>query len=620
MRVAKAIWGLLVGIKDVLVLLFMVLFFTALYALLSARPAPTVAEGVLHLDLRAGVVEQPAEQDAFALAGGSSGPAQFALRDVRAALLAAKDDARVKAVALDLDGFSAGQSVIADLGETLAEVRRSGKPVLAYATGYGDDAYQLAAHAGEIWLNPMGVVQLSGPGGNNLYFAGMLEKLGVTANVYKVGTYKSAVEPFTRSDMSPEARENAQALAGSLFETWRDDIRKTRPSANIDAVLAQPAALVRGARGDFAAAATAARLVDKVGDKRAFEARLAELGGADTDAPGGFNRIRLDRYIAAKVEPGRGTGPIGVVTVAGNIVDGRAPLGTAGGDSIAASIEKGLAKGNLKAIVVRIDSPGGSALASERIRQALLAAREKKIPVVASMGNVAASGGYWVATAADHIVAEPSTITGSIGVFGILPSFQGSLEKLGIGADGVKTTPLSGEPDLLKGPSPEAGELVQLGVESIYTKFLGIVAEARRKTPQQVDQIAQGRVWSGGQARQLGLVDQFGGLDEAVAKAAELAKLPEGERDLTWLDRKKSWRAELAGLLRDDDSTQDEDPFASLRTRPDTLARAALGEVQFLLSGPTIQARCLTCGPSDTVPVVKAEDAGWFARLFALLS
>ena len=206
MRVAKAIWGLLVGIKDVLVLLFMVLFFTALYALLSARPAPTVAEGVLHLDLRAGVVEQPAEQDAFALAGGSSGPAQFALRDVRAALLAAKDDARVKAVALDLDGFSAGQSVIADLGETLAEVRRSGKPVLAYATGYGDDAYQLAAHAGEIWLNPMGVVQLSGPGGNNLYFAGMLEKLGVTANVYKVGTYKSAVEPFTRSDMSSRAQ------------------------------------------------------------------------------------------------------------------------------------------------------------------------------------------------------------------------------------------------------------------------------------------------------------------------------------------------------------------------------------------------------------------------------
>jgi protease-4 len=233
------------------------------------------------------------------------------------------------------------------------------------------------------------------------------------------------------------------------------------------------------------------------------------------------------------------------------------------------------------------------------------------------MGNVAASGGYWVATAASHIVAEPSTITGSIGVFGILPSFQGSLEKLGIGADGVKTTPLSGEPDLLKGPSPQAGELVQLGVESIYGKFLGIVAEARGKTPQQIDQVAQGRVWSGGQARQLGLIDQFGGLDEAVAKAAELAKLPEGERGITWLDRKKGWRGELAGLLRDDDSAQEEDPFATLRARPDLLARAALAEVQFLLSGPTIQARCLTCGPSDTVPVVKAEQASWFGRLLA---
>jgi len=310
-----------------------------------------------------------------------------------------------------------------------------------------------------------------------------------------------------------------------------------------------------------------------------------------------------------------------VVTVAGNIVDGKAPLGTAGGDSIAEAIEKGLAKGNLKALVVRIDSPGGSALASERIRQALLAARAKNIPVVASMGNVAASGGYWVSTGASYVLAEPSTITGSIGVFGILPSFQGSLQKLGINADGVKTTPLSGEPDLLKGPSPEAGELVQLGVESIYGKFLGIVAEARRKTPQQVDQIAQGRVWSGGQARQLGLVDQFGGMDAAIAKAAELAKLDADNRGVTYLDRKKSWRSELAGLLRnDDDSAEEEDPFASIRQRPDALARAALGEVDLLLGGPTIQARCLACGPTDTAPVTKAADAGWFAKLLALLS
>jgi protease-4 len=233
-------------------------------------------------------------------------------------------------------------------------------------------------------------------------------------------------------------------------------------------------------------------------------------------------------------------------------------------------------EGKIKALVVRIDSPGGSALASERIRQALLAAREKKIPVVASMGNVAASGGYWVATAAQHIVAEPSTITGSIGVFGILPSFQGSLQKLGINADGVKTTPLSGEPDLLKGPSPEAGQLIQLGVESTYGKFLKIVGEARRKTPQQVDAIGQGRVWSGGQARQIGLVDQFGGMDEAVAKAAELAKLDADNRGLTYLDRKKqlALRARRAAARRRRRARRD--PFASLRANPDALAGAVL--------------------------------------------
>jgi protease IV len=620
MRVAKAIWGLLVGIKDALVLLFMILFFAGLYALLSVRPAPTVGEGVLLVDLSGGLVEQPAEADPFSLAGGSGGPRPLALPEVRAALERAGEDPRVKAVALDLDGFSAGQAAVADLGDTLAELRRGGKPVLAYATGYSDDAYQLAAHASEIWLNPMGLVQFAGPGGNNLYFAGLLEKLGVTANVYRVGTYKSAVEPFTRSDMSPEARQNAEALAGSLLDSWREDVRKARAQAAIEPLLTRPVELVEAAGGNFAAAAQRARLVDRVGEKRAFHARLAELGGADKDSRGGFKAIRLNRYIAAEV-PRRENGQIGVVTVAGNIVDGRAPLGTAGGETIAEAIEKGVRSGKIKALVVRIDSPGGSALASERIRQALLEARSKNIPVVASMGNVAASGGYWVATAAQHIVAAPSTITGSIGVFGILPSFQGSLDKLGIGADGVKTTPLSGEPDLLNGPSPEAGRLVQLSVEGIYRQFLRIVAEARGKTPQQVDMVGQGRVFSGGQARQLGLVDQFGGMDEAVAKAAELARLGKDERELLSLDPRRGWRSELAGLLREDSSAGEEDPLAFLRQRADLLLLAAVEEAELLLAGPTIQARCLACGPAALPPPpARAEQPGALARLLSLLS
>ena len=617
MRFVKAIWNLLMGVKDALVLLFMLLFFGGLYAILTARPTPTVNDGVLLVDLNGPVVEQPSEADLSVI--GGSGPTEYSLRQLRAALEAAKDDSRVKAVALDLDNFpGAGQAALGELGDTLAEVRRV-KPVLVYSTGYGDDAYQLAAHASEVWMNPQGGVLVTGPGGNNLYFAGLLEKLGVTANVYRVGAFKSAVEPFTRSDMSPEARQNAQELVGNLWETWQNDVRQARPKANLAAFWQNPVAVVQAAGGDFAQAALRSGVVDRLGERRAFEARLAELGGTNDRIRGGYNRIKLSSYVAAKAQE-KSAGPIGVVTVAGTIVDGKAPIGTAAGDSIAEAIEKGLRGGNLKALVVRIDSPGGSALASERIRQALLAAREKKIPVVASMGNVAASGGYWVATGANHIMAEPSTITGSIGVFGVLPSFQGTLEKLGVGADGVKATPLAGEPDLLNGPSPQASQLVQLGVESIYRRFLAHVAQARGKTPQQVDAIAQGRVWAGGPARQLGLVDSFGGLEDAVAKAAELAKLGD-ERGVTYLERPKSWQAELAGLFGNDDEESREAPdaFASLRGRPEAELLAALTDARSILNGPTIQVRCLECPSVTAAARPEMPAASWWQGLLAWL-
>jgi protease-4 len=237
------------------------------------------------------------------------------------------------------------------------------------------------------------------------------------------------------------------------------------------------------------------------------------------------------------------------------------------------------------------------------------------------MGNVAASGGYWVAAGTDHIMAEPSTITGSIGVFGILPSFQGSLEKLGVGADGVKTTPLSGEPDLLNGPSPEASRLVQMGVEGIYSRFLGIVAQSRGTTPQRVDQVAQGRVWAGGPARQLGLVDSFGGMEEAVAKAAELAKLGD-ERGVSYLERPKSWREEVAGLFSDtnDDEGETTDAFAGLAARDRGALAAALADARAVLAGPTIQVRCLTCPPSTAAARVDTADAGLLERLLGWLS
>ena len=622
MRFVRGVWHLLVGIKDALVLVLMLMFFGLLYAVLSARPSPAVHDGVLMLDLKGSIAEQPAEVDPLNTLGGSTAPREYSLRTLRAALFAASKDDRVKAVALDLDRFTGGGTAsLGEVGDALDTVRRSGKPVLAYATAYTDDGYQLAAHASEVWLNPLGTVALAGPGGNNLYFKGLLDKLGVTANVYRVGTYKSAVEPFTRSDMSPEARQNAQELAANLFEGWRDDVRSARPKAAIEPYIRDTAGAVAAAGGDFAAAAQRAGLVDKIGERRQFEKRLAALGGVDEGARGGFRRIRLDQYAASEVREDT-TGPIGVVTVAGTIVDGKAGLGTAAGDSIAEAIEKGLRKGDLKALVVRIDSPGGSVTGSERIRQALLQAKARKIPIVASMGNVAASGGYWVATAADHIVAEPSTITGSIGVFGILPSFQGSLQKLGIGADGVKTTPLSGEPDLLRGPSPEAGRLVQMGVESIYRRFLGIVAQARGKTPSQVDQIAQGRVWAGGTARQLGLVDSFGGMDEAIARAAGLAKLG-NERGVTYLERPKSWRGEFASLFDggDDGGSGDEvDGFAALGAGDRGEIAAALGTARQLLDGPTVQVRCLECGSAGSPTRVSPADSSFLRGLLALLT
>jgi len=599
MKFVRAIWKLLVGIKDALVLLFMILFFALLYAGLSARPQP-VGDGILALDLDGVVVEQPSLASISDLAAGSSGLKQYRLRDLVAALDEARTDDRVKGVALDLDGFlGGGQAAMADLSDALRRVRASGKPVVAYATGYTDSGYQLAAAASEVWLNPLGLVAIVGPGGSNLYFKGLLDKLGVTTNVYRVGTYKAAVEPYTRSDMSPEAEENYRALGGALLESWRESVVRARPKAKVDPYLRDMAGAVEAAGGDMARAALAAGLVDKLGDRRGYEARLAQLGGEDDDAPGGYNTIKLKSYIADRVV-GEDDGPIGVVTVAGEIVDGKAPEGTAGGDSIAMAIEEGLRQGGLKALVVRVDSPGGSVLASERIRQAILAAKDKDLPVVVSMGSVAASGGYWVATPADYIFAEPSTITGSIGVFGILPSFQGSLEKLGLGADGVKTTPLSGEPDLLRGPSPEVNRLLQASVESIYRRFLGIVSQSRGKPPAEIDRIAQGRVWDGGTARQLGLVDGFGGMEEAVAKAAQLAKLDAGERGVRYLERPQSLTDSLIAMLAADDLDErgaPEDAYAAIGGSPEEELSAALANLRSILSGPRFQVRCLECGP-----------------------
>jgi protease-4 len=591
---------------------------------MSARPTIGAGEkGALLLDLAGPIVEQPAEPDALALLRGSAVVREYRLRDVVASLDKAAEDERIQAVALDLDIFSGGgQATLAHVGEALDRVKKAGKPVIAYATAYDDDSYQLAAHASEVWLNPMGGVLVAGPGGANLYFKGLMDKLGITANVYRVGTYKAAVEPYTRNDMSPEAREALQAVAGSLWESWQQNVRQARPKAQLAAYIADPAGRIAAAGGDMAKAALADGLVDRVGEREAFARRLAEITGTEFDeVPGSFRRIAFDAWNEAHPSNETG-GRIGIATVAGDIVDGEAGPGTAGAETFVRSLEKGLRERDLKALVLRVDSGGGSALASERIRQAVLAAKAKGLPVVVSMGSVAASGGYWVAMGSDKIYAEPSTITGSIGVFGLLPSFEGTLAKLGVGADGIKTTPLSGEPDILRGPSDEADRLLQMSVESIYRRFLGLVSQARKLPVERVDQIAQGRIWDGGTARQLGLVDAFGGLDDAVAEAARLAKLEGGEAKGVWLEQEPSFTEALLRAWADDEGDQGgaRDSFTRIAERRRGLMLRAVADAERLIGGAAVQARCLECPVSGAAARVPGRGGGLIAWLTGLIA
>jgi protease IV len=617
MRLVGRAWRLLVGLKDALVLLLLLLFFGLLYAGLSASPTQRIGEGALLLELGGVIVEQPTQPAPLDVLSGSSLIAEHRARDVIHSLRTGATDARVKAVALDLDLFlGGGQATLSEIGEAMDEFRRGGKPIFAYATGYSDDSYLLAAHADEVWLNPLGAVFLAGPGGNNLYYKGLFDKLGVTANVYRAGAYKAAVEPYIRTDMSPEAREDREALASALWETWQDDVRNARPKAQLTAYVNAPVERIAASGGDLAKAALAAGLVDHLGDRTAFGKRVAEVAGADDEkVPGSFRTIGYAAWSRAH-PASSSTGSIGILTVAGEIIDGEAGPGAAAAETIVDNLRTGLSERSLRALVIRIDSPGGSTLASERIRQAVLEAKAGGLPVVVSMGSVAASGGYWIATAGDTIFAEPDTITGSIGVFGILPSFQGSLEKLGLGADGVKTTPLSGEPDLFNGPSPLADRLLQTGVDNTYQRFISLVSASRNIPVQRVDQIAQGRVWAGGAARQLGLVDRFGSLDDAVAEAARLAKLDGGNVGRVWLEPEPNFieRLLIPGGRAEQASA---DLFGRAAARSELALRRALADVSGMVARPSIQARCLEC-PVTGAPPRRKSVALW-ERVAALI-
>lgn len=602
MKLVRGAWKVLVGIKDALVLTAMLIFFGLLFAALSSTPnAGMIRDGALLVDLNGTIVEEPEQVNPFdALSSGGNAPRQYRRRDLVRVLDAARTDARVKAVVLDLDQFMGGYpATVADVGEAIGRVRAAGKPVLAYATAYSDSGYLLAAHASEVWVNPVGGILFSGPGGSRLYYKGLLDRLGVNAHVYRVGTYKSAVEPYTRTDQSPEARAANEALYGAIFEQWRQNVQRARPKAQLQTILTQPDQVVVAANGDIARANLRLGLVDKVDDRLAFDKRVASIVGAPSGKPAGtYNRIKLDSWIEANPVVQTGDG-IGVITIAGEIVDGNAGPGTAGGDRIARQLLKGLAEKKVKALVVRVDSPGGSVLASERIRQAILQAKAQGLPVVVSMGGLAASGGYWVSTPGDVIFAEPNTITGSIGIFGVIPTFENTLAKIGLNADGVQTTPLTGQPDLFRGTNATVDRVIQSSIEAGYQRFVNLVAQSRRMTPARVNEIGQGRVWDGGTARQLGLVDRFGGLSDAIAEAARRAKLDPAKVHPVYFDKEPDAFAKfLAGLARSDEEESAEpagDVVARMGRERHALLAQAIGDFRRLARAGSIQARCLEC-------------------------
>ncbi|MFN7175439.1 MAG: signal peptide peptidase SppA [Thermaurantiacus sp.] len=620
----KTVWKIIVGVKDFLVLVLLVILFGGLWASLSMRPAAVkVPDGAaLVIALDGVLVDQATRPRPVDLLANQSPVSETQARDVIKALDRAAEDRRIGLVILDLDLFlGGGRANLEAVGDAITRVRAAGKEVRAFAVAYTDPGYYLAAHANEIWLDPLGAVAVTGPGGPGLYFAEALEKLGISVEVFRVGTFKSAVEPLTRNNQSPEAREAEQALADSLWTSYRSRVEGLRTGLDLVAFTETYGARAAGANIGLSQIALDSGLVDRLGSRLMFEKAVRETVGAgdEEDRPGDFKRISLSDYIKSDRSRERGPG-VGVVHIAGTIIDGDAPAGTAGAESIVKLIDEATADKDVKALVLRIDSPGGSVTASERIREAALAARERGLPVVASFGPLAASGGYWVGAAADTIIAHPSTITGSIGIFGVIPIFDGTLDKLGVGADGVTTTPLTGQPDLLRGLNEPTRNIFQASVVDGYRRFIGLVAEARKMPVADVEAIAEGRVWSGSQALERGLIDRFGSLDDAVAEAGQRAGLDEKPRVIfvePSLSPFETLLLELVGSSPQEPAARAPDLVSRLVRASRAAAMAELEAAIAVGSGPAIQAHCLSCAGHAPArgTAARGRFADWIQRI-----
>ncbi len=551
------IWRILEGIRKVLHLALMLVIFGFVLAALHTSIPIVPRSAALVLSPQGELVEQlsgDSVRRAFGEASGGPDP-ETLLRDVTDAITAAKTDSRIKLIVLDLDELGAsGLSKLQEIGATLRDFRASGKRVIAIGDSFSQAQYYLAAQAGEIYLDPMGEVSMHGFSYYRMYFKGAIDKLEIDSNVFRAGTFKSYTDQFSRSDMAPSEREETSLWLESLWSAYSQDVTHARSlpaTALKDFIAAQPAS-VQAVNGDMAKMALQRGLVTALKSRRQVADDLKGLVGEDASNHS-FNGIGMNQYLAAvrskHVLKAKSDSKVGIVVASGEIFDGRQLPGKIGGESTSDLLREARFDNAVKAVVLRVDSPGGSEFASEKILREVQALRKAGKPVVVSMSTYAASGGYYIAAAANQIFASPTTITGSIGVFSYIPTFQRSLEKLGVKVDGLGTTPLAGDMRLDRALGPVTKQILQASVDHAYQQFLRRVADGRKKTVEDVDKIAQGRVWAGVDAQRIGLVDHLGGLKDATDAAAKVAQLGSGY-DVDYIETELSLREQLLMQIR----------------------------------------------------------------------
>lgn len=537
-RLFSGLWTLITWVRLALLNLIFLLILIVVIIAFNSKSTPVLPqEFALRLAPTGLLVDQRSYMDPISLllSDVSEEDSETLVRDLVEAINYAAEDKRVTALVLELDlMFGGGISKMQEVGQALANFKATGKKIFAFGSHFTQDQYYLASYADQIYLNDMGGVLLTGYGSYRNYYKGALDKLDINYHVFRSGKYKDAIEPYLREDMSPESKEHNAQWLNELWIQYTGQVESARalPSGAINAYINEMDVNLKQAQGDSAALALTSGLVDGLKNYNEAQQLLIEKIGKSDE--GNFYRgVDIDNYLTDVKrlhlpKPDK----IGLLVASGTILDGKQPDGNIGSHSMAEMLQQIREEKNIKALVLRIDSGGGSAFASEVIRAEIIATREAGIPVFISMGSLAASGGYWIATAGDEIWATPTTLTGSIGVYGAFPTLEKTLANIGLTTDGVGTTDMAGAIRLDRELSPKASAVIQLGVDHIYQRFIRLVAEARDAKVDDIDKIAQGHVWGGTTAKDLGLVDNLGTLDDTIAAAAQHLDLKEYDVEL----------------------------------------------------------------------------------------